>query len=173
MHKYVFKPYNDIFPALFESEKKRLTPYLVQFEYQIEHGGSTAIPGLGGKGIVDIYIVSAHENLEAISQAMEKAGYMPQKRIADDSHIFHCIELPDPVDGVRRYHIHINTSDAPDYVNAMHFRDYLRNNPSEAKKYADIKIKAAEEANDDKETYMAIKAPVILEILQLANTKNR
>ena len=166
--KYVFKPYNDIFPTLFESEKKRLTPYLAPFMCKIEHGGSTAVPGLGGKGIIDIYIVSAQENLEAISQAVEKAGYSPQKRIADDLHIFHRIELPDSIDGTRRYHIHINTPDAADYVQTMKFRDYLRSNPSEVKKYADIKVKAAEEANNDKDKYMAIKAPMIREILRKA-----
>ena len=55
MNKYIFKPYHEIFPKLFEQEKLRLSKYLTG-EYMIEHIGSTAVPGLGGKGIIDIMI---------------------------------------------------------------------------------------------------------------------
>lgn len=170
MRKYVFKPYNDIFPTLFEKEKQRLSSY-IHGQYSIEHAGSTAIPGLGGKGIIDIYITALEKELETISKAVEKAGYAPQKRVSDDLHVFHKIDLPDPIDGTRRYHIHINICEANDYKNAMLFRDYLRNHPSDAKKYAQAKMKAAKIANEDKDTYMDIKEPVIDEILRKALTK--
>lgn len=62
MSKYVFKPYNSIFPELFEKEKERLSKYLTG-EYQIEHVGSTAVQGLGGKGIIDIYLATPRKNL--------------------------------------------------------------------------------------------------------------
>ncbi len=167
MRKYVFKPYNDIFPTLFEKEKKRLSSY-ISGQYSIEHAGSTAIPHLGGKGIIDIYITAPEKELETISKAVEKAGYTPQKRVSDDLHIFHKLDVPDPIDSTRRYHIHINIPEANDYKNAILFRDYLRNHPQEAKKYAEVKMKAAQVANEDKDTYMAIKEPVIQEILRKA-----
>ena len=48
--KYVFKPYSKIFPELFQKEKERISPNLKE-ALAIEHVGSTAVPGLGGKGI--------------------------------------------------------------------------------------------------------------------------
>lgn len=49
--KYVFKPYLQCFPTLFNQEKERIVKHLDQ-DIMIEHVGSTAIPGLGGKGII-------------------------------------------------------------------------------------------------------------------------
>jgi len=53
--KYVFKAYSPIFPKLFEKEKDRIKKILGENDL-IEHVGSTAVPGLGGKEINDIYI---------------------------------------------------------------------------------------------------------------------
>lgn len=67
MKKYEFKPYNPAFSKYFEEEKKRLSKYL-SGDYQIEHIGSTAVPGLGGKGIIDIMIAVSKEQMENFSQ---------------------------------------------------------------------------------------------------------
>lgn len=55
MNKYVFKPYSALFPNLFAKEKARIVQHFL-FPASIEHVGSTAVPGLGGKGIIDIAI---------------------------------------------------------------------------------------------------------------------
>ena len=74
MSKYVFKLYENKFPEIFEKEKDRLSKYLTG-DYKIEHIGSTAVPGLGGKGIIDIYIVSPTDNQENIKEGLLRAGY--------------------------------------------------------------------------------------------------
>jgi len=167
MTKYVFKPYNASFPELFEKEKARLNKFLAG-DYQIEHIGSTAVPSLGGKGIIDIYIVAPKESLEKISQEVLKAGYEKRPRVSDDQHRFYRIDLSDPAEGIRRYHIHINIPEAEDFQNAIKFRDYLRQHPADVEKYAQVKIKAANDANENKDAYMAIKEPAIKEILKKA-----
>lgn len=164
MSKYVFKPYNPIFAELFEKEKERLTKYL-SGEYRIEHVGSTAVPDLGGKGIIDIYIVAPKEQLDRISQEVLSSGYEYRPRVSADQHVFHRIDLPDPIDGTRRYHAHISYPEADDFKQAIAFRDYLRKHPEDVRRYAEIKQNAAQEANQDKDTYMLIKTPVIQNIL--------
>lgn len=67
MKKYVFKPYKESFPELFDNEKKRIAA-LLGTDPVIEHIGSTAVPGLGGKGIIDIAIAVKKENLSQVSQ---------------------------------------------------------------------------------------------------------
>lgn len=170
MVKYVFKPYNSIFPELFEKEKIRLSKFITG-KYQIEHEGSTAVPRLGGKGIIDIYIVSDKENLDRISSEVLRAGYEYRTRVSTDQHLFHRIDLPDPIEGIRRYHIHISYPQSVDFISAIKFRDYLKAHPKDVKKYANIKIEAARLANEDKDKYMLIKTPVIQEILSRALSK--
>lgn len=167
MKKYDFRPYNAIFPELFDKEKNRLSKYLTG-AYQIEHIGSTAVPGLGGKGIIDIYIVVLKEDINKISREVLSSGYAIRPRISFDQHIFYRIDLPDMSKEIRRYHVHISYPEAEDFKQAIVFRDYLRKHPVDAEKYAFAKIKAANEADQDKVKYMTIKTPVIEEILKKA-----
>lgn len=168
MKKYIFKPYNPIFPELFEKENQRLRSYL-SGDYQIEHIGSTAVPELGGKGIIDIYIGVPKERLYEVSALIQKAGY----KYSDDGstkneHLYFELDLPDPVEHVRRYHVHLTYPEYQDWVNALAFRDYLRKYPTEAKRYAEIKQKAAQLAMDNKDIYITTKSPLIQELLKKA-----
>lgn len=63
--KYVYKPYNELFSKLFLEEKRRLLNILKEECFDVKHIGSTAIPGLGGKGIIDIGITVAKENFDS------------------------------------------------------------------------------------------------------------
>ena len=74
MKKYVFRPYSEIFPELFQKEKDRITVQLKPLCI-IEHIGSTAIVGLGGKGIIDIGIATNKEDMEIVSRHLQKLGY--------------------------------------------------------------------------------------------------
>ncbi len=171
MSNYLFKPYNKIFPELFEKEKERLSKYL-SGDYRIEHCGSTAVPGLGGKGTIDIFIVASKKDLKKISQEIINAGYEYRPRgTRITGHPFYRLELPDPVESARRYHIHLNTFKADDFKQAIVFRDYLRNHPKEASEYADIKEKAVNEGKQDVFSYMDAKRAIIQEILKKALDK--
>lgn len=164
---YVFKPYNPIFPQLFESEKKRLLTFLKK-DYRIEHVGSTAVPGLGGKGIIDICIIVPDEDKDTVWNDLVKAGYDVRQNFNPDSHVSHTIYLPDPIDGERKYHIHVRNSESKWVKEALAFRDYLMKHPEDIKKYAIAKKKAAEEANGDRDKYLAVKGPVIDDIYKRA-----
>lgn len=167
MGSYVFKPYNPIFPQLFENEKKRLLTFLKK-NYQIEHIGSTAIPNLGGKGIIDICIVVPDEDKDEIWNKLMEAGYTLRENFTPDSHVSHTIYLPDPIEGERKYHTHVRDHHSQWLKEALTFRDYLKKHPEDVKRYADVKKKAAEEANEDRDEYLAIKGPIIDDILKKA-----
>lgn len=164
MNKYVFKPYEEIFPDLFDKEKLRLQHFLTG-NYRIEHIGSTAIPDLGGKGIIDIYIATAETNLQTVKDQLVKARYEYRPQASTLEHLFFRVDLPDPIEKTRRYHIHLANFDSEDYKKTVAFRDYLRSHPIETKQYAEIKIKATKVANEDKDEYMKIKSPFMQEIL--------
>ncbi len=74
MKKYLFRPYSKIFPELFEKERERIAPHLKQ-SVIIDHVGSTAVPELGGKGIIDIAIAASKEEMDLIAEQLQLLGY--------------------------------------------------------------------------------------------------
>jgi GrpB-like predicted nucleotidyltransferase (UPF0157 family) len=154
--KYVFKPYNENFPRLFEAEKLRLQT-LLDKSIQIEHIGSTAVPGLGGKGIIDIAICVEKDAFEIVSQQLQKLGYEFRPNYSTSERLYFVIFLADLENASRRYHIHLTYPDSNDWKGFIEFRDCLRNNPEKTKEYADVKKFAAEEANQDGEKYRQLK----------------
>lgn len=164
MKKYIFKPYNKNFPMLFEKEKQRIIAG-VKEDIAIEHIGSTAVPNLGGKGIIDIAIAAEKENIGIVSKKLQKLGYEFKPHTSTADRLFFQIDLPDSEEEIRRYHIHLTYLNSKDWEEMISFRDYLRNHPKEAKKYAESKKKAAKNANEDKNEYMKLKEPAIKDIL--------
>lgn len=93
MSKYVFKPYNKNFPHLFEVEKKRLLTG-INCPAEIEHVGSTAIPGLGGKGIIDIAIAVPKQNLKSVSKQLQSLGYEFKPKFSTSERLYFVIFFP-------------------------------------------------------------------------------
>jgi GrpB-like predicted nucleotidyltransferase (UPF0157 family) len=155
MNNYVFKPYNDIFPALFEKEKLRLLKFFNK-DYRIDHVGSTAIPNLGGKGVIDICIVVPDEERLIVWDALTNAGYELRPNYRPDMNVSHTIVHPDPIDGQRKYQIHIRDPLSEDLIKLILFRDYLRSHPEDVIEYSRVKETAAREANNDKTKILRI-----------------
>ncbi len=167
MNKYVFKPYNPSSPKLFELEKNRLSE-LFSGEYQIEHIGSTAVPDLGGKGIIDIMIAVPKDQMENFSQQAQKAGYMFRPLASTKDKLFLRQEYPEDFEKETAYHLHITYPESNDWKETIAFRDYLRTHPDDLKSYEEIKKQAAEEANEETEKYKNIKEELLNQILNKA-----
>lgn len=168
--KYKFRPYNKIFPKLARKEIERIGK-LVQ-NVQIEHVGSTAVPGLGGKGVIDILVVAPKEKWDQIGEELTKLGYDYREHASDpvERRFFHA-NLPDEELGTRLYHLHLVYPGSLEAKRLIGFRDYLRTHPEDAKKYAEIKEIAAKAVLDlatkdeMKEKYGEIKKDFIEKIL--------
>ncbi len=166
MKKYVFRPYSKIFPELFQKEKDRIAFQLKPLCI-IEHIGSTAIVGLGGKGIIDIGIATNKEDMEIVSRHLQELGYEFRPTYSTSERFYFIIYLPDPEEGIRRYHMHLTYPDSQDWKSLIGFRDYLRSHPEEVHAYAEIKKVAALEANHDGETYRRLKSSIFKKIAGL------
>lgn len=164
---YDFKPYNQIFPKLFTDEKKLINNFLGE-SYGIEHVGSTAVPDLGGKGVIDICIIDGFNDFEKVSNGLLKAGYSLRPDFKPGMHVTHIKYLSDKVEENRKYQIHIHQPDSTWLKEALAFRDYLRNHPEDARKYEDIKREAAKLAENNKEKYISFKQSIIEEIKKKA-----
>jgi GrpB-like predicted nucleotidyltransferase (UPF0157 family) len=137
----------------------------------IHHIGSTSVPGLAAKDVIDVQVsVSGLDPLAPLRATIEAAGF----RIRDDYDVVHDHVPPfaDPAPehwakrraaaplGAKRVHIHLRVEGALNNRYALLFRDYLRAAPQGAVSYGMIKRELAARHGDDEDAYYAVKDPV-------------
>ncbi len=144
VNKYTFKPYNAQYPHLFAVEKSRLTEHI---QADIQHVGSTAVPNLGGKGIIDIAI--ATESIEETSKQLEMLGYEFHKNGSTAERLF--------FRKGHEYHIHLMHPNSQELKDLIIFRDLLKADLEVMQQYAEIKKRA----NGNKTLYRELKKQLI------------
>lgn len=171
MNWYPHVPYNDNYPKLFEAEMNRILSVLHYVD--VQHFGSTAVPGLGGKGYIDIYVIAPKDKLNETSKAIQnKLNYEYKERASIlGERLFHKRVVLDEKENQNIYHLHLTYPENTDYIQSVKFRDYLRNNPLKALEYERIKKVASLKANKQKtresakRVYMDTKLNIIEDIL--------
>jgi GrpB-like predicted nucleotidyltransferase (UPF0157 family) len=157
--------YDSSWPVRFEEEReaiaRTLAPWLAG---PIEHIGSTAIPGLAAKPVVDIMAaVSTLEGSRGAIEAATELGYCYFPYRAESEHWF-C--KPSPM--FRTHHLHLVPIGTPQWLEAVAFRDYLRGHPAIAAEYEALKRRLAHQFHFDREAYTEAKRPFINRIIKLA-----
>ena len=162
-------PYDPGWPDAFEAEAVRLRVALGPLALRIDHHGSTSIPGLGAKPIIDIQIsVAALQPLTAYRVPLECVGYVHVPH-ADDSFspFFHR-----PIDWPHSHHVHVVERGGREERRTLAFRDYLRDHPGEARNYERLKrdLAGQSEAADpeSRERYARAKTDFIERVIALA-----
>ena len=129
---YVIAPYDPAWPELYARERERLLAALGEQVTRIEHVGSTSVPGLAAKPIVDIELqVRQLEPMDPYRPILEALGYgftfdpeMP------DLHFFGY-----PSARPRSYHLHVSQDGSPHFARVVAVRDFLRAHPAERDAY--------------------------------------
>jgi len=149
-------PYDVAWPARFESWRDRLLGLLSQTAIRIEHIGSTSVPGLPAKPIVDILVMVADPDDEgSYVPPIETLGL--QLRSRDELHRYFR-----PTSGLPRdIQIHVCASGSQWERRHLLFRDYLRSNQAARNAYLDAKLAAARNWRDDRIAYADAKTEVI------------
>ena len=168
MQKYRFREYQPKYLKYFKKEKARLQKVLGD-QALIEHVGSTAVPGLGGKGLVDIAIAVSKKDLQIAKKKLEKARYVFRETSSAVTILFFRKDYKDKQKRTRRVHIHLTTYASKDWKAMLAFRDYLRTHPKEAKKYTKIKKEAIKIAKGEGEKYRKHKKRFIQDLIKKAN----
>lgn len=163
--KVIIVPYDPQWPQLFSQLGIALRTALGETAQRIDHIGSTAIPGLDAKPIIDIQIsVSAFEPLEVYRLPLEGLGYIFRGENPERTKRYFR-EAP----GQRRTHIHVRRVGSWSEQFALLFRDYLRAHPDDVNRYAALKRSLAEKFGEDRYAYTEAKAPFIWEIMKKAD----
>lgn len=164
MKKYIFDPYDDNLPSLFLAEKNRIVSSIGNI-LEIEHVGSTAVPGLGGKGIIDIAILVKKVDLTTVTDCLQQLGYEFRPSYSTQDRLYFVAYLPDPIKTTRRYHIHLTYPQSPVWEELIGLRDYLISHPEAKKEYAAIKEQAIH-SNQESQEYRMAKEPFLQKTLR-------
>jgi GrpB-like predicted nucleotidyltransferase (UPF0157 family) len=155
--------YDKDWPARFEFWRELIARALEPTALRIDHVGSTSVPGLAAKPILDVQVsVSDLSDEKAYVPALERLGV--QLRSRDDLHRY----FRPFADRPRDLHVHVCAAGSAWEREHLLFRDYLRANPAAGQVYAEAKREAAVVWADDGWAYTDAKSEVILNTLQEA-----
>jgi GrpB-like predicted nucleotidyltransferase (UPF0157 family) len=150
-------------PRRFESERVRVQRALGDVARRIEHIGSTAVPGLAAKPIVDVLVTVAEPDDEAAyGPALTAAGYV--LRVREPRH--RMFRTPQ-----RDVHVHVWADDSPEAGRYLAFRDRLRASPEDRAAYEQLKRDLALRDWDDMNHYAEAKGELIAAVLRRAGAR--
>jgi GrpB-like predicted nucleotidyltransferase (UPF0157 family) len=153
-------PYDSAWPKKFEAERTRLLSLFPDVFVEMEHFGSTAIPGMSAKPIIDI--LGGVETLtaaEALSARLREVGYSTSAEfnasLSDRQWFMRWAE------GRRTHHLHVVVCGGAVWRDRLAFRDRLRGDANAAARYESLKLSLAARHRNDREAYTAAKAEFV------------
>ena len=169
--------YDAAWPRLFDREAARLRDCLpAGLIGRIEHFGSTAVPRLAAKPIIDMLVeVSSLEAVrDRIAPILEARGYefFWRPTAAGESDIGYAWFIRRDAEGRRTHHVHMLERDSKDWERLL-FRDYLIDHPAAAAEYAQLKRRLAAEHPDDRRAYARAKTAFIVRTMREAKRRHK
>lgn len=164
--------YDPCWPELFEKERRHLLSCLpADLVKRIEHFGSTAVPGLPAKPIIDILVEvsSLDETKQRIAPILEAQGYdyFWRPSFGDDTPPFYAWFIKRDRDGNRTHHIHMVEAQF-EHWDRLLFRDYLIEHPDVARQYGNIKKKLSDAHHSNRVAYTEAKSSFIRSVTEKA-----
>lgn len=161
-------PYQASWPEDFHAEQTALLTALAASAIALHHIGSTAVPGLAAKPIIDMLLeVTDLAQLDARTDALAHLGYIAKGENGIAGRRYFYKNSPSS-DHQRSHHLHAFVCGAPEVRQHLLFRDFLRANPTTAAEYAALKSALAQQFADNPAGYQDGKNAFIAKTLQQA-----
>lgn len=165
-------PYDPEWPRLFAEIRAVIERNIAGKFHAIEHVGSTSVPGMTSKPIIDVDVAVRAGQFDAVRRRLEALGYEyeGEKGIAGR----HAFQLRDAnlASALARHHLYVLEAGAEELRRLRAFRDYLRAHPDEVQRLSAHKRELADRLaislDDDRDAYQEAKSPMVLEILEKA-----
>lgn len=157
----VIEEYDPFWPQQFETLRSRIASIGGPLATVIEHVGSTAVPGLAAKPIIDIDILlRSSADLPAAIERLYSLGYLHQGDLGiPGREAFRAPAQDFP------HHLYVCLPEYPEFARHIAFRDYLRAHPEDAKAYARLKRDLEKQFRMDREAYTEAKGEFVTSIL--------
>lgn len=164
MSRVEIEPYDPEWPRTFELIRDHIWPAVQIAAMSLEHVGSTAVPGLSAKPVIDACIVVASKrDIPHVVKRLASIGYVHRGDLGvpDRESFRHPAGLP-------RHHLYASPRGSLSLRNHLGLRDYLRTQPEAVRAYADLKMRLVSQFADDMDAYVAGKTDFIVDILRRA-----
>ena len=168
----LFREYEASWPQLYEAEKALVLGRIGEHLLAIEHIGSTSVPGLSAKPIIDMLLgVETLNQADACLDPLQQIGYeyLPERTAFTKARRF---LRKYPPGGPVGYHLHLLQPSNPYWTVLLVFRNYLRHHPATAHQYSELKQQLAEQFPTDRLAYLHGKADFIHAVLQVAQQES-
>ena len=157
-------PYDATWPGRFEAEAERIERACAGLPIRLEHIGSTAVPGLAAKPVVDILAGRPpRSRTEPYIAAMKQLGYEHKGSFGVPGRNYFRRGTP------RSFHVHMVVWTGPLWREHLLFRDHLRAHPDVAREYETLKYELAARFAHDKRLYQDEKGPFIRRVTREAD----
>lgn len=157
----IIEEYNPFWPQQFETLRSRIAPIVGPLATQIEHVGSTAVPGLAAKPIIDVDILlRSSADLPRAIERLYSLGYLHQGDLGiPGREAFRAPAHDFP------HHLYVCLPEYGEFARHIAFRDYLRAHPEDAKAYARLKRELEKKSRTDRAAYTEAKTEFVTAIL--------
>lgn len=157
--------YNPKWHEEYETEEELLKQVLKDKIIEIYHIGSTSIPGLKAKPIIDILmVINSLDEIDEIEKLLSCYDYHNHGPAGIGDRFF----FDKGPDEAKSIYIHITTKYSDTYYNQLYFKKYLIEHPEYISKYCTLKEELAQKYADDRKSYTASKDEFIKEVINLA-----
>jgi GrpB-like predicted nucleotidyltransferase (UPF0157 family) len=153
--------YNPRWPDQFEELRKRIWPTVSDIALAFEHVGSTAVPGLAAKPVIDLdLVIPSRKCLSSIVTRLDALGYRHQGNLGIEDREAFSTPANQPA-----HHLYVCPTDSIALGNHLTFRDHLRAHPEDASAYSTLKKQLAQQFAHDADRYVEGKTSFILSVL--------
>jgi GrpB-like predicted nucleotidyltransferase (UPF0157 family) len=161
----MIEEYDPQWPQQFDAIRSRIAPVLGTFASAIEHVGSTAVPGLAAKPIIDIdVLLKSPKDLPPVIAKLKAVGYEHQGTLGVPGRD----AFKAPGHDIH-HHLYLCSTLGTEFLRHIAFRNFLRAHPADAEDYARLKRSLAGKFSVDRQTYTHAKTDFIQEILRRAD----
>lgn len=162
------QPYNTEWPCWFERMRAYLEPALADVPYTIEHVGSTAVPGMTAKPIIDIDVIVDRPVFPLVVDRLTTIGYIHQGDLGILDRESFMLTDPQLIQSLPYHHFYVCITGAAALRDHLLYRDFMRTHPEWVEKLSKHKVELCKQFNDDRQSYIDGKAEMVREITALA-----
>jgi GrpB-like predicted nucleotidyltransferase (UPF0157 family) len=148
--------YSPAWPLEFERLRDRAAAAVGDIAIAIEHVGSTAVPGLAAKPVIDLVIVVEPDDLQAAIDRLRTIGYIHQGNLGVEGREAFGVPAGEP-----RHHLYVSPIDSEELRAQVAFRDRLRADPVLANEYEALKRELAQRFSNDRVGYTDAKTAFV------------
>lgn len=160
--------YDPAWPALFAEERTRVEEAVGRWAEAVEHVGSTAVPGLDAKPVIDVMVgLRSMGDADRCVEPLVRLGYSYWAEGVEPHHRLF-VRFADPERTARTHNLHLIEAGDWYWNERLLFRNHLRNHPETALEYARLKRYLAGRYREDREAYTAAKSGFVSGVVRRA-----